>query len=414
MALSPFRSILSFSLALCSLALCSAAWTATQAQVFVVGEKSAMAGVSTAFTPTNFPLPGGHLNELGRRELVRNLESEQGFAHRALPMGAGLVLDANGPLSPGADKYKKMLYEKGVSSMPGDRVVVTALEVKGNRLILDLNGGPYAKHRFLSHVSLGDNPMVQQQSQATGCRLTLVFQDGIPDISAPEVKALLTPVIDFGAKSSGEAFADTLPAVLKEAVATHDVLVGMDRRMVMAAMGAPESKTREHAEDDPSGPLYEEWIYGHVPQTVRFVRFTGERVVLVKVAALGKPIEIHDQDETGGYLPPLPTRQIAMGDGGNNPDHPAAPPSLRRPNEPVPANSPGKVQFPVGLGSDGPAVGEQPATSPAANPSANPGTNPGANPAANPGGPGHPMPPGPSSLVGTSVAANGVPLGPSN
>ena len=61
-----------------------------KSQVFVVGEKSATDGLSTDFTPTDVPLPTIELSERGRRELVRNLEAEQGFAHRALPMGAGL------------------------------------------------------------------------------------------------------------------------------------------------------------------------------------------------------------------------------------------------------------------------------------------------------------------------------------
>jgi hypothetical protein len=328
--------------------VCTFAFSAASAQVFVVGEKTATAGVSTQFTPTNFPLPGGHLSERGQRDLVRNLEAEQGFAHRALPMGAGLTLEANGALSPDPEKYRKMLYQKGQSSAVGDRVIVTALTFKGDRIIVDLNGGPYAKHRFLSHVSFNDAPVTQPTAQATGSRVTLVFKGGIPEISAPEVKALLTPVIDFGAKSSAEAYAETLPAPLKDAIALHNVLVGMDQRMVLAALGAPESKVREHEANNSDGAKYEEWIYGHVPQTVRFVRFRGDRVVLVKICALGKPIEIHSLDEMDGYTAPTPTREIALGD--KQPDdsgHASPPPSLRQPGEPVPANAPNKVRYPT-------------------------------------------------------------------
>ena len=323
---------------------------AAPAQVFVVGERSATAGIATDFAPTNLPLPDGHLSERGRRELIRDLEAEQGFAHRALPMGAGLTLEANGPLTPGPDKYKQTLYEKGQSSAPGERVVVTALAIKSDRIVVDFNGGPFAKHRFLSHVSLNDNPVAQPQQQATGSRVTLVFKSGVPEISAAEVKALLTPVIDFGAKTSSDAFADTLPAPVKEAVVTHEILVGMDRRMVLASVGSPENKVREHAPDEPEGTHYEEWIYGHVPQTVKFVRFSGDRVVQVKIAALGKPIEVHNQNELGEYAPASATREIALGDGANTAEHPAAPPTLRQPGEIMPVN-PGstatnKVQYP--------------------------------------------------------------------
>ena len=79
---------------------------ALSAQVFVVGEKTATADITTNFKPTNLPLPDrGQLSERGRRELVRNLEAEQGFAHRAIPVGV-ITLKANGDLSPGPDKYR--------------------------------------------------------------------------------------------------------------------------------------------------------------------------------------------------------------------------------------------------------------------------------------------------------------------
>jgi hypothetical protein len=348
------------------------------AQVFVVGEHSATAGIATDFSPTHVPLPDGRLTELGRRELIRDLESEQGFAHRVLPMGPGLVLDANGPLSPGPEQYKKMIYEKGQSSAVGDRVVVTGITVKGDKLIIDLNGGPFAKHRFLSHVSFGDAPVAgNPNDQATGSRVTLVFKDGIPEITAPEVKALLTPVIDFGAKTSADAYADTLPGPIKESVQAHEVLVGMDRRMVLASLGAPESKVREHASDDPDAPRYEEWIYGHVPQTVKFVRFTGDRVTMVKIAALGKPIEIHDKNEMGEYGPTEPTRQIALGDvQPGDATHASAAPTLREPGEKLPASAVGgsnRVQYPP---PPKPA-----ATDPAADRTADPAPAPSAAPA---------------------------------
>jgi hypothetical protein len=356
-----------------AISTCFCVFLAARAQVFVVGEHSATAGIATDFSPTHVPLPDGRLTELGRRELIRDLEAEQGFAHRVLPMGPGLVLDANGPLSPGPEQYKKMIYEKGQSSAVGDRVVVTALTVKGDKLIIDLNGGPYAKHRFLSHVSFGDAPVAgNPNDQATGSRVTLVFKDGIPEITAPEVKALLTPVIDFGAKTSADAYADTLPGPIKESVQAHEVLVGMDRQMVLASLGAPESKVREHQADDPEAPRYEEWIYGHVPQTVKFVRFTGDRVTMVKIAALGKPIEIHDKNEMGEYGPPEPTREIALGDAQpGDTSHPAAAPTLSEPGEKLPtsaaANSPRRVQYPPPpkpVPGDAPTGSQPPAPTP--------------------------------------------------
>ncbi|MEO6802848.1 MAG: hypothetical protein ABI197_06355, partial [Granulicella sp.] len=241
----------------------------------------------------------------------------------------------------------------GESSAPGDRIVITSISFKPDRIILDLNGGPYAKHRFLSHLSINGMPMAQPEAQlVTGSRVMLSFEGGVPEISAPEVKALLEPVLDFGVKNSEVAYADTLPAPLKDAIAAHDVLVGMNRRMVLAAKGAPESKVREHVSDDPDSPRYEEWIYGHVPETVSFVRFEGDRVALVKIAAMGRPMEIHDTNELGEYLPDPPTHEIALGDAkigdaDSGASAHVAPPTLRQPGEAAPPNAEKRVQFPV-------------------------------------------------------------------
>jgi hypothetical protein len=350
MALDKLKS----ALALGFLALSASLWvTPSLSQVFVVGERSATADINTDFKPTNVLLPTAKMTERGRRELIRNLEAEQGFAHRALPLGAGLVLHANGPLASTPAEYKKMIYEKGQAAAPGDRVQVTAMQIKDDRIILDLNGGPYAKHRFLRHVSLNDAPVATDNGeQATGSRITLIFPGPVPEISAPEVKALLDPVVDFGVKSSELAYADTLPPLLKDSIAAHEVLVGMNHRMVLAALGAPESKVRDQPSGDAKGGTYEEWIYGYVPQTIRFVRFVGDRVTLVEIAALGKPIEIRDKDEVGDLNPSTPpTREVAMGDQataeGDTEKPATAPPTLRKPGEAAPAESSNKVQFPT-------------------------------------------------------------------
>jgi len=317
-------------------AICCLAVATATAQVFVVGEKTATADAVTDFKPTRLPLPTDPLTERGRRELLQNLVSEQGFAHRNLPLGAGLTLLANGNMTPNGDEYRQMLYKKGQSAAPGDRVAITAVVFEKNKIILDLNGGPYAKHRFLSHISLDDMPLAQQGPIATGCRVTLVFEGGIPEISGAEVKALLDPVIDFHAKTGEEAYADTLPPQVREAVAAHEVLVGMTKRMVLAAMGAPNSKEREHVDaSDDNSQRYEEWIYGVVPQPLQFVRFRNDRVVRLEIAELGKPVEIRTKNEVGPAQLPENVHVIASGDAQPTEEgaRPSAAPTLRKPGE---------------------------------------------------------------------------------
>ena len=327
----------SFLLKACVAVLCGLSLSMASAQVFTVGEKSATADIKTDFTATHIDLPTAPMTERGRRQLVRDLEAEQGFAHRVLPVGGLLTLQANGNITPGAEGYKRMVYEKGQAAAPGDRVAITALEFKPDRIVVDFNGGPYVKHRFLRHIQIGAgtgggmattaNPDLSEQ--ATGCRITLVFEGGLPEVSAPEVKALLEPLVDFGVKTGEKAYADTLPEPLKNAIDAHEVLVGMNRRMVLAALGQPENKVRETAE---SGEKYEEWIYGHQPQTVKFVRFVGDEVSLVKIAALGRPMEIRRQNEDGQSVPHEAQKTVAVGDVPTTPEN-TAPPSLMKPGE---------------------------------------------------------------------------------
>ena len=343
-----------------------------RAQVFTVGEKSATSDINTDFRPTHVELPDGRLSERGRRELVRDLEAELGFAHRVLPLGATVTLQANGNLTPGAEAYRKLVYEKGQSAAVGDRVIVSSLEFKPDRIIVDLNGGPYAKHRFMRHIQIGmggttTNPQgLNDGGGATGCRVTLVFEGGVPEISAPQVKSLLYPLVDFGVKTGEMAYAETLPEPVKQAIATHEVLVGMNRRMVLAALGAPESKVRETSEN---GEHYEEWIYGHQPQTVKFVRFVGDQVTLLKIAAIGKPMEIHDQDEMAAYHPQT-TKTVAQGDlSQGDAQARVGTPTLKKSGEVLPEEvnqqvQNGRVQYPVEKKPDPAASTPPPATPP--------------------------------------------------
>ncbi|HEX4156696.1 MAG TPA: hypothetical protein VHY48_13890 [Acidobacteriaceae bacterium] len=337
------------------------------AQVFTVGMKTATADVVTEFHPTRVELPNEPLDERGERELIRDLESEQGFAHRELPLGTGLTLVANGTMSPRGEDYKRMLYEKGESANPGDRVQVTALKFRDDRIVIDFNGGPYAKHRFLSHIELDGMQMAPQGPMATGCRVTLIFEGGIPEVTAAEVKALLDPVVDFRARSSAEAYADALPPKVREAIEAHEVLVGMNERMVLAAMGEPKTKDREHVvQGDEKSPMYEEWIYGQTPQPIQFVRFRDGHVVRLEIAALGKPVVVHDKNEIGGEPEPtLEARTIADGDAQPGPDGDrgrAKAPTLRKPGEVLPGTvaGMGKVILPADTPAQ-PAI-NQPAT----------------------------------------------------
>jgi hypothetical protein len=294
-------------------------------------------------TPTHVPLPAGPLDTKTRLELIRLLQSEQGFAMRPFPKGhKGLTLEANGKLNPAGEAYLNMVTESGLCAKPGDRLIITDLKFEKDKIILMINGGPDAKHRFLRHISIGagqaTTPVVQDDGQEPqGARLTLTFKDQVPPLTDKDVKALLSPLISFDLKTPIQAFTDTLPAVLKDAILNHHVMVGMTTDMVTFAMGQPDRKVRETEGQMP----FEEWIYGNPPQPVQFVRINGNRVIRLEIAAVGKPPQIFEKDEVEGLMrtdgsPLAPavdhTRTVALGDVVRDPNTqaPAPPPTLHK------------------------------------------------------------------------------------
>ena len=315
--------------------------------------------------PTHVPLTKSELDAKTRLELIRLLDAEQGFAMRPFPRGhKGLTLQANGKLEPFGEAYLDMATAEGLAAKPGDRVVLTDVKIEHSHIVFELNGGPDLKHRILRHVEIGVGPEMNPAVQGTGdealgARLTLSFENHLPELTGAEVKALLAPLISFDVKTPIQAFTDTLPTKLKEAILNHHVLVGMSTDMVIFAKGQPDGKSRELEGQMP----FEEWIYGKPPQDVEFVRINGNRVIRLEVAKVGETPVIFTRDEVTGLmrtdgtaLDPAGdpnTRITKEGDVERNPDTqaPAAPPSLRQPGEKLPADKPQTgvmkpVQFP--------------------------------------------------------------------
>ncbi len=81
--------------------------------------------------PTHIELSKTELDPKTRLELIRALESEQGFAMRPIPRGhKGLTLVANGKLEPAGEGYLNMVISEGLSAKPGARVVITDIKVR--------------------------------------------------------------------------------------------------------------------------------------------------------------------------------------------------------------------------------------------------------------------------------------------
>jgi hypothetical protein len=343
-----------------ALASGSAAWGQ---KVIIVNTAPAPGGIDRRYAqiePTKVDLPKQPIDARGHQDILRTLVAEQGFAMRPFPRGKkGLTLAANGKLSPAGETYVTLITEQGLSVKPGDRVVLSNIRIDKEKLVFDINGGPEHKHDFLRHIQVGmggpnmSNPVVQDDNQEpTGSRITLSFDKFVPEVTPAQIKALLAPLISFDMKTPVQAYTDTLPPALKKAILNHQVMVGMSTDMVLFAMGQPESKSREVEGQMP----FEEWIYGHPPQDVQFVRVNGNRVIRVEVAKLGQPLEIFTKDEVEAMMttdgkpvlaPAIHT--VQMGDVHRDPKTQSAeaPPTLRAPGEKLPddkdSNSPGTL-----------------------------------------------------------------------
>ena len=162
-----------------------------------------------------------------------------------------------------------------------------------------------------------------------GSFVDLAFDQYVPDLSADQVKNLLRPVFDFEAKSALEAYLETVPPKVKDAIKEHHVLVGMDRDMVIYAKGRAPKKDREKDGDTE----YEEWIYGEPPQEVDFVRFVGDEVVRVETMTVTGEKVIRSEKEV--ELAAKPDAKAAQT------ERPANAPTLRRPGEAPDPHDPG-------------------------------------------------------------------------
>lgn len=302
--------------------------------------------------PTHVALSTAPMDTRDKLEVIRIMQAEQGFAMRPLPCGhKGLTLEANGKLEPAGEAYLNMVTANGISAKPGARVVITDVKTDHNKLILDFNNGPDARHRFLRHISLGtdpyyDAPVVAGGGEPGGARITLEFKGHIPELTGDQVKALLAPLVSFDVKTPVQAYTDTLPKPLKEAILNHQVLVGMNTDMVMFAKGQPQ--TKYHTMDGQM-PI-DIWLYGQAPNPVTFVRINGNRVIRVEVARVGEPIQVFTRDMVAPMMTAAgePTVEqaenvhvIQEGDVQRDPNKemPAPPPTLRNPGEKLPTDT---------------------------------------------------------------------------
>lgn len=277
-----------------------------------------------------------------KMQLIRVLDAEFVHVRKYFPVGEkNMVIEDDGVVRPGDAELYKAAQIQGAAAKVGDRVQITNIVFRDKSIYFEINGGPKKKTKWYQHIEIsglgGTSGGVDPNgAKPTGAAITVAFKKHVPEMTGPELKLLLGPVLDFSVKTAAEVFVDTMPPKIKEAVKKHEILVGMNHDMVVMAKDRPQQKVREK---DEQGRAYEEWIYGTAPQDVVFVRFIGDEVVQVKIAKVGgeiivktqKEVEVVDGVPTLAALKASPEPQSVS--GAPQPDQPAHRPTLKRPDE---------------------------------------------------------------------------------
>ena len=277
------------------------------------------------------------LTEQHRMELIRTFSSDLVYIRTQFPMGKVGLSIKDGKLSPNGEALSKLLALWGPSVKPGDRAIITQFLLKNDRMHLEINGGPVKKTKWYQRIQVGAGGGVMTPggtqndpiNNPRGSYVDLIFDRHIPDLTVEEVKQMLWPVFDFDSKSPLEAYLESVPPKVKEAIKAHHVLVGMNREMVIYAKGRPGKKIREKDGENE----YEDWIYGEPPQDVDFIRVVGDEVIRVETMKVDgqKIVQTEKEIDLGGP---------AVATAAQKENKPVNAPTLRRPGEEAPGPPP--------------------------------------------------------------------------
>ena len=306
------------------------------------GQISAPASSTQSNSPTPAPPIAADAPRMSRQtrlEIIRDFEMQILYARTAFPMGTKGLKLKNGQTSPSGPDLQQALALYGPAIKPGDPAHISFVLIKDDHIHFDLNGGPIHRKKWYEHIQVtGANGAPAQmgpnetQPNPHGTYLDVYFNKYVPEMTARQLRDVLHPVLDFNARNKEEAYLDTVPPKVKQAIQAHRVLVGMNTEMVLHAKGKAPKKVRERDGETE----YEEWIYGDPPQDVDFVRIVADEVVRVETMKVGGQKIVRTEKEVILEKPDKDTE-------AKQEDRPANAPSLRRPGEdsedvPKPAN----------------------------------------------------------------------------
>jgi hypothetical protein len=299
-----------------------------------LGTNSSQPNPAAKAIPANSP----PMSRQTRYEIIRDFETQLVYSRAAFPMGSKGLKLKDGVITPNGEDLRQALSLYGPAVKPGDPAHISYVQIKGDHIHFEINGGPVRRKKWYQHIEVGGNGGVmtpggnnnEPVQNAHGSFLDVYFDRYVPELTAQQMRDVLFPVLDFNARNKEQAYLDTVPPKVKEAILGHKVLVGMNQEMVIHAKGKPPKKVRERDGETE----YEEWIYGEPPADVDFVRLVGDEVVRVETMKVGGQKIVRTEKEVILESPQKEAKQE---------ERPANAPSLRRPGEdaedvPKPAN----------------------------------------------------------------------------
>jgi hypothetical protein len=236
-------------------------------------------GLALLVAPPAFPKE--QITREERIDLIRGLVKEIAVSKVPLPRGRkGVRLEYPGKLD--KEKADAELRTNGMAIKPGMPVEITKITFKSDEIIFEINGGGKRRKKWYQHIEVGMGGVTQPVARDTpelafGSWIKLGFKGKVPELTVPQVKEALGSVLDWERHSPTVLYSPAVPPQFKDAIRSHQVLVGMNRDAVLSSKGPPDRRVREVRD----GVEQEDWIYGFPPH-VLFVTFDGETVVAVK------------------------------------------------------------------------------------------------------------------------------------
>ncbi|MDE3136681.1 MAG: hypothetical protein KGL59_08900 [Acidobacteriota bacterium] len=234
------------------------------------------------------PASDSRLTNEGKLDIVRDVDGEYAKVVQPLPS-----VKPGFRLSPGKavdqQALESALIRSAPAANPGDTVQITNIKFGSKEIQVEINGGsnPHESWRQRIHIQASGpfptSQVVKDQPPGLaklGSTLIVDFGRPVPNLTPAELKHYLAPFLNFaGERSAAMNWVQTLDPKFQKAIQAHTAIAGMDRDMVIAALGRADHKVREFT---PDGTETEDWIYGRPPGTTIFVTFIGESVVKVR------------------------------------------------------------------------------------------------------------------------------------